>query len=291
MQKYIIKQFEVVENGRTNIYAKDERSGNYAVGTSIKGLMDFMCLSNSRIWSIERQPFNDDVTRETFTVGDRIVTNNGTHIQSIKIVLGEVIFTLNGGTTSNPTIKLKNAVKYVPPTAVVEEPVRAKRKYTRKVANNEVFNPIQSRIEDSFQSTGPIRLSGTLKKTATKLGAEEFLYRFFTNWNLTNGDLPKTTVYVNTGEIQCITGKRRSLGDIFMILKYYFPEITLKEVLTLLYTTLPERITTGFRTSKCSEIHKRVWYYSPNSSNTIASTTENDEYGYLYQWYQENLNS
>lgn len=290
MQKYIIKQFEVVEGGRTNLYTKDERSGNYVSGTNIKGLMDFMCLPNSRITKIERQPVNH-ITSETFSIGDRI-SNNETLIH-INITLGEVSFSIAGGTI----VKLENAVKYVAPVPTpVASPTPVKRpvgrpKKTESNVQNSALQTLQDSIIAAYAINGPIRLSGILKKTATKLGAEEFLYRFFTNWNMTNGELPKITKYDNTDETQCITGKRRSLGDLYMILRYYFPEITLKEVLILLYRTLPSRINPGFRTSKCSTIRKRVWYHWPSNSNNIASLDENDEYQHLYQWYLDQINS
>ena len=84
-------------------------------------------------------------------------------------------------------------------------------------------------------------------------------------------------------------GKRRSLGDIYKICKYYFPEITLKELMKLLYVDLIA--IAGFRSSKCSQIRKRVWYYSNGSSNGLLNTGDTDEYSNSVNTILTNLNN
>lgn len=291
MQKYIIKSFEVTTSVVARIYIKDEQSGNYKAPSTrslredVKSLMDFMCLNNSRIVSIERQPVVG-TTRELFTIGDQL--NNNESVQTIKIEMGEVKIY-----TSSSTFTLERATKYVPPTPqlVITEVRRGPGRPKKTIVNlstglDEELLYIQNRIEASFNNN-PIRLTRTLKKR--KETPEEFLYKFFTDWNLTGGEIPKRTVYINNETVQCECGKRRSLGDLYMILKYYYPTITIKDVLIILYVKLPARINNGFRTSKCSQIHKRVWYYAFSSSNTIGSMDVDDEYGKRYSWYQSKI--
>lgn len=281
MQKYIIKQFRV----GNDLFTKNERSGNYVSlnGAATCSLMDFLCLPNSSINSVERQPVVG-TTRELFTIDDLL--NNGERIQTIKIVMGEVkIYT---PTTS---YTLEAATRYIAPTPIpVETEVRRGPGRPKKSVDNTGLDPelltIQNRIEASFNGR-QLRLSGTLKKR--KETPEEFLYKFFNEWNNTNSETTKITKWVDDDVTQCECGKRRSLGDLYMILKYYFPTITVKDVLVILYIKLPTRLTNGFRTSKCNQIHKRVWYYAPGSSNAIGSTDVDDEYGKRYSWYQTKI--
>lgn len=281
MQKYIIKQFRV----GNDLFTKNERSGNYVSsnGTRIFSLMDFLCLPNSSINSVERQPVGN-ITREVFTISDLL--NNNTPIQTIKIVMGEVKIY-----TSTNTYTLEAATKYVAPapipalSEVRRGPGRPKKSVDDTGLDPELLT-IQNRIETSFNGR-QLRLSGTLKKR--KETPEEFLYKFFNEWNNTNSETTKITKWVDDDTTQCECGKRRSLGDLYMILKYYFPTITIKDILVILYIKLPARLTNGFRTSKCNQIHKRVWYYSPGSSNVISSTDIDDEYGKRYSWYQSKI--
>jgi hypothetical protein len=134
----------------------------------------------------------------------------------------------------------------------------------------------------------PIRIQGLLKKHQGHTGRKEtplqFLVKFFKEWNE-----EKNTIYVDNSEVQTDTGRRRSLGDIFMIMKYYYPTITLKEVFKLLHTDINTVITSGFRSSRCSQIQKRVWYYDSSSQSNVLDKSINDEYGNSYQKYVDNL--
>lgn len=152
------------------------------------------------------------------------------------------------------------------------------------------FIDIDEAIFTQEREEGQIRLEKTLKKTAIKLGPERFLIKFFKEYNNS-----RNTIYVISGEeeeerIQTKVGKRRSLGDIYRICNYYFPTITLKEVIQLLYVTLPAALQgQGFRTSLCSQIHKRVWYFDNRKEDLISGKTQSDEYGHSYDWYISNL--
>ncbi len=115
------------------------------------------------------------------------------------------------------------------------------------------FLIIEQTIKD--KNLRAIRLE-KLKKDRDGQTVEQFLIKFFTEWNDN-----RNTIYVDNRDIQTPIGKRRSLGDIYMICLYYFPECSLKDVLDILYNQLLSSMPDGFRSSYCSTINKRVWYF------------------------------
>lgn len=140
---------------------------------------------------------------------------------------------------------------------------------------------LQKLIEKQYPR--PIRLEKTKKKRKELL--HDFLIKFFTEW--VN---ERATVYVDTKEVQTKTKgqhktMRRSLGDIYMICKYYYPDIDLGDVVHELYINLPQSIQKGFRSSYCFALNKRTFYYDPDQANQVYNKTNNDEYGHPYRWY------
>ncbi len=109
---------------------------------------------------------------------------------------------------------------------------------------------------------------------------QEFLAKVFTEWND-----EKNTIYVDDKSIQTGTGKRRSLGDIYMLCKYYYPTVTIRDVLFELYVGLRDYFDSHYRTSYCHTINKRVWYYDEDAGSGIYNKELNDEYGKKYNWY------
>lgn len=139
---------------------------------------------------------------------------------------------------------------------------------------------LQSQIEAAYSE--PIRLEKTKRVREETL--QEFLVKFFTDWNN-----EKNTILVSNGEIQTDTRRRRSLGDIYMICKYYYPSIELKDLIYELYVGLHEYFDTGFRTSHCSLIVKRVWYYNEDQEGEVYGKTKTDEYGNIWNYYLTEL--
>lgn len=139
---------------------------------------------------------------------------------------------------------------------------------------------VLNKIDKAFPK--PLKLANISKKKKESL--HEFLIRFFTMLNNANA-----TVFAGTKEIQTPAGRRRSLGDIYIICKYYYPNVTLEEVLGELYVGLPQHFPKGFRTSYCSFICKRVWYYSPNEPSAVYNKDTTDEYGRLYKTYLKDI--
>jgi hypothetical protein len=127
-------------------------------------------------------------------------------------------------------------------------------------------------ITEQLNNLPGIRVQGLLKKREETL--KEFLIKFFTKWNHT-----KPTVFADSKAVQTPAAKRRSLGDIYKICKYYYPKTNLKQVRNLLYTTLHNEVP-RFRSSYCNQIHKRVWYQgSATQGAGVFDKTHADEYG------------
>jgi len=144
------------------------------------------------------------------------------------------------------------------------------------LSNKQLIDLIQTKIITSY----PIELRLECTKRARKETLEQFIEDFFTEHNT-----EKDTIFVqDTRQIQTEKGKRRSLGDIFMIIKYYYPTATLQQVLRILLVVLPGRLG-GFRTSMCSIINKRVWYYNGTQETGQFDVKKKDEFGNNYEWY------
>jgi hypothetical protein len=286
MQEYIIKSFKRTSDDA--LFIRQEtgtNSGGYVHTNArtnapeVKRLNDFLCDSGFIIYAVTRQ---NQFGGEVFTIGDRLASNEGTNIRAIRIAMSDVILYLSGGTLPNPSIRLVNAVKYVEPVlqpAPTRNPVGRPRKVTTSATFFET-------LEAAILAANPdeLRLEATLLKSIRKLTLRDFLIRFFKEFNN-----ERATIFVESHATQTEVGKRRSLGDIYRICKYYFPEITLKELMQLLYIDL--MAVEGFRSSKCGQIRKRVWYYSNGSSNGLLNTGDTDEYGNTSEVVINNLNS
>lgn len=226
------------------------------------------------IYEVERIDNN-----QIFTIGNRVALPSAPgHFIILNIKYnqnGSLILSDNLG----HSIALNNAVKYIEPVQPTPFPIA-----TVQNLDSNFFNSLETLILSKNQRQ--IRLEKTLKKTITNLGIKEFLCKFFEYYND-----ERNTIYCNDSTIQTPVNKRRSLGDIYMICKYYFPNITLKEVCKLLFIDLHNHYESGFRTSYCSQINKRVWYYHVSAPNLKGDSERNDEYGKKFQEYVNNLNS
>lgn len=136
---------------------------------------------------------------------------------------------------------------------------------------------IFTKIEEKVLQERPIRITILRKRAETP---EQFLVRFFKEWNE-----DKDTIYVDTQTTQTEAGKRRSFGDIFLLMRYYYPAITAKEVMNLLVNVLPRKITPGFRSSWCNQTSKKMFYYDVEQENGVFDKNKNDEWGNAYSKY------
>lgn len=282
MQEYIITSFKRRHDNA--IFTRVHITGNvttdpvtYVNGNTSKRFRDFICDGDFIIHSVQRT--RDNII---FTLGD-LLQSPRVPINNIKIINSDVVLSNN-----NQSIRLVNAAKFVEPvtTPVTTTTPRRGRPTNAEIAarNNTTTTTPFAEVETIINRNNPraIRIQGLLRRRRETL--QEFLVRFFQEWNL-----EKNTIYVDDSTVQTTPNKRRSLGDIYMICKYYYPNCTLNEVLNLLYNVIPTIITRGYRTSYCFTINKRVWYYSTNAGNTVADQAQNDEFGKQYQFYLNNI--
>lgn len=277
MQDYIIKSFRSRQGAILERQETGPNSGGYVSenGLIIKRLNDFLCDGEYSIHSVLRceRVERQNPVGTIFTVGDRVVGTNGNIISSIRIERSDVVLMLSGGQT-NASVRLANAQKYV---EVAQRTQTVKRNVGRPKTNH--FAAIEESIARSY--TRPIRLEKTLKKSVARLNLEQFVIRFLTEWNN-----ERATIYADDRTVQTPIKRRRSLGDIYMICKYYYPNVTVDEVARLLYVTLHTTLRgRGFRTSRCNQILKRVWYVSPGISDSIHNQDIDDEYGHNWNWW------
>lgn len=143
------------------------------------------------------------------------------------------------------------------------------------------LNDIQKKIENSNLI---LKLSGFKRKKNETLS--KFIFNFLSMYNK---DFP-TLRYIQQGTwIQDTpANKRRSLGDVFLICKYYYPECSLVDVFTILHVLV--KSIQGFRTSYCFTINKRVWYHSVHQNNEIWNKNKFDEYKHRYSYYENRIN-
>lgn len=133
-------------------------------------------------------------------------------------------------------------------------------------------------IETLLDSTPAIKLSGLEIPTEDDL--LQFLIGFFSQYNNT-----LNTVSVQYPEfILTNTHRRRSLGDVYKICKYYFPNCTLSEVVDCLYNKLFDE-DPAFNSSICNDIKKRVFFLN-SYSNKHYEEQAIDEYGNSCLYYK-----
>jgi hypothetical protein len=137
-------------------------------------------------------------------------------------------------------------------------------------------------IEKKILEQRVVRLQGFYKSQKKELSLKEFLINFFTQYNNEN-----KTIYKDDKGLQTDVGKRRSLGDIFLICKYYYPKVTLKEVIEILYNNLFNDIP-RFRSSNCSQIKKRVFYQgNANQKSEVYDLETSDEWKVKFNDWKE----
>lgn len=298
MQPYFIKSFKSVSRENLEFSVIDHKKYQSNVNESIMFFYDFMCNPDykiSRVLRCERANPNNGAFNlpfgTVFAIAD-ILSDSQTNMERKKIITG--FKSIDGvmriqcrsvatGREIND-VDLSTAIQYVAP--VVREAVRE----TTPTQTSTSLLGLQAQILAANPRAIKLANDTTLQHPSIlrtrRESIPEFLVKFFTNWNV-----KRATLFTDNNEEQTSVNRRRSLGDIFMICRYYYPTCTLKEVAKALYVTLPTMINSGFRTSICSTIHKRVWYYSYGNANNITNQNSNDEYSKTYDWWISNLNA
>lgn len=270
----ILNHIEIIElSSHSIIFTKIDRTSDRYESVSYPGLVcslaEVLLLENIRIREVRM------ITNDTyFTVGESVHVNNVARpytIANFKFYPGNgdmiTIQVMLEGTSSHVALRVLRKI----PVPVMKKEV----KESKDVKINFDFPKLETLILK--ENPRQIRFEKFNKKrTETPL---EFMQKIFTDLNQN-----KSTIFVDTKEVQTDIGRRRSLGDLFMLMKYYYPEITLKEVVVILHTKLPKLIK-GFRSSWCNQINKRTYYFDASQKTEVLNLTRRDEYGNLYPSY------
>lgn len=265
-----MKSFQILELGSINRnYKLDERTGYYKLlannGTlddaSAVGLMDLLLQGGFLIRSAKNGK------GLILSINTRVTESAS--ITAFKVEKNKLIALVGDIWTPADSIQ-----EYVPPVVLTEE-----QKLAMKNRVNNFLN-LQERIEAKYV---PLKLGQVrtpfVNPTQT---LEEFITNFIAKYNNAYN-----TTYVSNGQVQTEAGRRRSLGDIYMLSKHYYPECNLHDVIKFLYITGPTTIK-ALGSLKCGTINKRVWWLfgSPRFDDKGVA----DEYGYTFQQYIDRIN-
>lgn len=296
MKHYKIHSFGIRRDNLTHLYLLSDNSGSFICQTAPleernKIESDFICEPNSFINSasvVRTDRFRPAPV--VISVGMR--TNAGV-VDVIRLrnsrlqvkINGQVIFQPMDGITpfvepqpqiinkeTNMATKSRSTVTSVGPK------VSPSAKTAPKAQEADPFETVERQI---LKTEKPIRLEKFMKKNLPST-LKEFLINFFTKYNV-----ERNTIFVDDKQIQTPSGRRRSLGDIYMICKYYYPKCTMKEIVTLLFRDLQTHFKQGFRYSFCGVIKKRVFYYIQGSRDLQEASK--DEFGHLPEYYTSKI--
>lgn len=266
-----MKSFKILELSSTSRnYRLDERTGYYSLlannGTIVDGTsMEFTDLLLSDKFIIKK------VSISGIEYSIRTVINR--NMEGIKQPLPLSI-------TSFKVIKNKLFINDIIPADNISLYVEPKKEEVKKDINGKInnFTELQKIIEASVD---PIKLGGKQSKYEIDKGDTlvEFLKKFFTKYNDESN-----TNFIENGKVQTESGKRRSLGDLYMICKHYYNDINLHDLIKALYIDLP-KVFPGLGSLRCRTINKRVWwnYQSPRFDDAI------DEFQHDKKWYLDQL--
>lgn len=288
MQSYIITGFRRNRGGAIfELQVTGSKSGGYSNGETHYRLNDFICNRDFTIHSVMRVTgtvpnTNGRLQGEVFTINSRVTNTIGRLVGGFIIKQGNCYATVysENNTDSTEEILITELRTYVAPAPTPRNTQATPNPTTTGTVSSGRFAAVEQAILS--RNTRPIRLERLLKRRTETL--QRFLERFFQDWND-----DRNTIYVDDSSVQTEMGRRRSLGDIYMICKYYYPTCTLNEVLNLLYNVLPTSMPNGFRTSYCNTILKRVWYFDEDQATNQLDKTRNDEFGNNYQFYLTNI--
>lgn len=142
---------------------------------------------------------------------------------------------------------------------------RKMKKHTR-----EVFDEYKKNIEEEFKGKKLFLNGYTFNGKNYKYTLESFILDFLKRLNLSYH-----TYIIDENlndKLHCTSYRRRSLGDIYLICKYYFPNCTIEQVLKILIKlTTSHKIGSGY----CVTIKKYVFHVEHTISN-FHNPTEYD---------------
>lgn len=246
MKRLQILQFK---NIYQQIYTLDNAGDYHNPETNTKYHL-LTCLFNN----LQINQIKDKDNNRIFTLGEEIIVNSD-KVTIIKINL------VGAGETFHAQFKLSNTTTVLMPNATKIAPVIP-------AATVNSLNELETRILKDFNNR-TLKFDIFVRKRSETF--EEFKKEFFARNN------EFTTIWSDTKVGQTPKGRRRSLGDVFMICKYYYPSITLLEVVKWLYSK------PYFKDQYCGGVKKRVWRMDYDK---MEHENMKDEYGNLTSYYK-----
>ena len=256
----------VIAIGTVN-YTVDERTGFYtSENGDQKGIYDFLTMSNVSIKKVK------DTDRDLiFEVNSQVTTVNGNVVRRVvtglTIIQNRLHLILDGSISALPASQYK---QYVAPVTVIPS-------NTANTSGTLENTPRLQEIEDQILASD--------HKSKLKLDRynmpEGMSFRQFVINLIRNSNIGHTTVYVGgtrDGQMQTPSGRRRSIGDLFKLCRFYFPDCKLVELASILYTDKFNNVAdiSFIGTLRCATIHKRVWWN--NGQHRISHEINLDEY-------------
>jgi len=265
-RKFQILQFK--SKGLTPLtYDLNANNGNYICSINPEEnpkrcVSSFTCDGDFTISGIRDKQRNLD-----FIIGKVIATNTGLgNLEKIQIVFdgvsSQVMLTLSGGLVP---YNMSSVRPHVQPKPIVEVKATIAEQHPE-------FYSLEQRILKDFNNQTLKFDVFKRKKTET---FEEFRKLFWER----NAEFK--TIWSGTGYGQTTTDRRRSLGDIFMICKYYYPSISLETIIRWLYG----KNTPGGQ--YCGAVEKKV--FRGNYDGVLNHLNRVDEYGNLITFYTEKI--
>ena len=137
------------------------------------------------------------------------------------------------------------------------------KKYTNQMTPLKLGSSVMSNYNLSRINPQDLNIKGF--KHLFKEYDKKFILRFLRNINN-----EYYTVDSKTNKVTCRLGARRSIKDIYLIVKYYFPEITFEQVLEDIVYLFREDFING---SFCSHVRLYVFYTDQISSARNSDRT------------------
>ncbi len=277
MKHYRINR--ITENFET-VYNLDSRTGVYKDKEGhLLHPMNLICNSDFQISSI-----TDNQRKLTFEIND-IVTNSEKEILTVRYIYYQT--TKEGSyeviieTTSNEGHKMNRIEELTPYNKEeVMKVEKDKKKIKEKIVGKDPIEVLEAKIIANFKGrTLKFGESNEGKKFIRKKeeAKDDFIRKFFERNKEFN------TIHVDNNTLQTKRDCRRSLGDIFMILKYYYPKCTLESILPYFYGNAEQQIK-GLYSQYCFATNKRVFRYNVKPMELHPESA--DEYGNLPNYYK-----
>lgn len=131
-------------------------------------------------------------------------------------------------------------------------------KYDYEMKSKDTLKNILPNWAKELHLNAPYYRLNTKSVLANKKPLDSFILDFMIDYNT------RFDTYDHNGWYICGTDRRRSLGDIYLICKGYYPDCTIEDIFKILIRMLEDGTISG---SYCNTIHKFVFYTASHHNN------------------------